>query len=279
MGRISSPPRTRGMSTRQNRHSLTLLILAVVAPSSLAGCTSDAEKALVHEEKLAAIVEANKGDCDRMGDELAKYIDANAKEMKKLQKRLKPKGAAAKAEQGADKFAARNKAVADKMRDGFACFLTDKVAKAMMVLQDEGEDQPDRKPPPTPFTGAPVAFVVDKLGDKSLDVSVYNFGAKTTANYSMLIRYYGADGAPIKVGEGPFARDYSHMSIAGASYRVPSKQWRSFNVDFETPKGGVKAEVLVDSVKALAADGVRIEQEPLWKLDTFGWPLARADKK
>src|SRR5204863_6148338 len=79
-----------------------------------------------------------------------------------------------------------------------------------------GSKKSSAPPPPTPATGAPIAFVVDKVtpGEDmkgSLDVRAYNFSAKRVAQYSILIRYYDPTGAVVRIKQGtPFENSYDH---------------------------------------------------------------------
>ena len=51
---------------------------------SLAGCKSDEEKIVSYYEDLASIVDSNKDDCDKMGEELHQWLDKNGPDLQKL---------------------------------------------------------------------------------------------------------------------------------------------------------------------------------------------------
>ena len=258
--------------TFPRRLSLALLL---VTASSLPACTSDEEKIMRFEEDLADLVSANKDDCEAMARAITALAEKKGKEAQTLKRRTVPKDAEAKIawdEKRKTKFGARIDVVTQKVRGGGRCMLTsESVARAMLLLQGDGEDQPDRPAPERPFTGAPVAFVVDKLGPKSLEVSAYNFGDKMVGGYGLVIRYLKADGTPVPPPNTFAGRDYLSWSISGSSYRVPPGKWRSFTLDrLETPPGATRAEILVDAVRT--TDGIKIDQEPVWRSTTFGWP-------
>lgn len=254
----------------------TLAAAALCAQAMfLAGCTADGEKLVRFEEELATIVETNKDDCEKMAAALTKLGEAKGKEAQALKRKVVPKGGEAQATFTAarkEKYGPRLDAIEKKVRAGMQCLLTsESVARAMLVIEGDGEDQPGRAAPARPDTGAPVAFVVDKTNPRSLDVSVYNFGDKMVGSYGLMIRYTKADGSPVR---SEFSgKDFMPYSISGKAYRVPPKAWRSFTLDrLETPAGAVKAEILADAVRA--TDGIKIDQEPLWRSSRFEWPVA-----
>lgn len=227
------------------------------------------------EEDLAEAVAANKDDCDAMAKAITTLAEKKGKEAQTLKRKAVPKDGEAKAaweEKRKAKFGARMDAVTQKVRGGAKCMLTsESVARAMLAIQGDGEDQPNRPAPERPFTGAPVAFVVDKVGPKSLDVSAYNFADKKVGGYGLVIRYLKADGTVVPPPNTFSGRDYLSWSVSGSTYLVPPGKWRSFTLDrLETPAGATRAEILVDAVRA--TDGIKIEQAPLWQSSTTGWP-------
>jgi hypothetical protein len=252
------------------------LVVCSLASTLLAGCKSDDEKALEYEEHIAAIFASNKDDCDKMGVALSQYVADNGRDMKALRKKAQKQTPEQKKARE-EKFAARLKAVEEKTKLGVGCIFTPAVGKPLMELQDTGEDQPGRAPPPRPSTGAPIAFVVEQLHfvdrsyASSLEVSAYNFSDKVLIEYGLMIRYYGADGSVLKLQPGD--RDTMHWGISGTAYKIPPKQWRSFRLDhLDMPKGAAKAEILVDSTSALAANGVKAEDTPVFRLASMSWP-------
>lgn len=247
----------------------------LLASAFLPACTSDEEKMMRFEEELAEAVSANKDDCEAMAKAITALADKKGKEAQSLKRKNVPKDGEAKAAYDAQrksKFAARIDVVTQKVRGGSKCMLTsESVARAMLAIQGDGEDQPGRAAPEKPFTGAPVAFVVDKVSPKSLDVSAYNFADKMVGGYGLVIRYLKADGTVVPPPNAFAGRDYVTWSISGSSYRVPPGKWRSFTLDrLETPAGATRAEILVDAVRT--TDGIKIDQEPIWRSSTSGWP-------
>jgi hypothetical protein len=139
----------------------------------------------------------------------------------------------------------------------------------------KGEEKGAAKAPPEkPYTGAPVAFVVTRVAPDGLDVDVYNFSDKKVAQYGILMRYYDASGQVLKVKPGTaFEKDHDFWSMSGRKFAVEPKSWASFRIDhLEVPAGAVKAEVLASRVTALAADGVKFEEQPLFELPGMDWP-------
>ncbi len=254
------------------------MAVALSFVTTLAGCSSDEEKLVRAEEDLAAAIGPNKDDCAKMAQALTKLGESKGKEMQRLKNKVVPKAADAKKAFDArldEKFAARRKAALEQMKGGMKCLLTDEsVQRAMLLIEGDGESQPDRKPPEKASNGAPVTFVVDKLNPNGLDVSVYNFSDKTYGAYGLMIRYLDASGNPLKA-KMSFKADFMTWSISGKSYRVPPKEWRSFSLDrLETPAGAVKAEIAVSSVNA--TDGIKIDQDFAFRVSDFEWPGAKA---
>lgn len=138
-----------------------------------------------------------------------------------------------------------------------------------------GKDAAPSKPPPeAPYTGAPVAVIVDKLEKDTASLSLYNFSDKKVAGYWLLFRYYDKDGKLLRVKVGtPFESDHDFMTLTGNKFLCKPKAWCSFEVDhLEIPEGAVRGESLVRTVRAVAADGFHMEEEPLWELDSMEWP-------
>ncbi len=154
----------------------------------------------------------------------------------------------------------------------------------VIALAACGGKKSNEPPPDKPSTGAPVAFVVDKVtpGDNmkgSLDVRAYNFSDKRVAQYAVLIRYSDAGGKVIKVKVGtPFEKSFDRWSFSGNHYLCEPKSWCSFSIDhLDVPASAAKAEVLVDRVTALK-DDIHFEETALFQLQGDGWPGAPKDE-
>ena len=132
------------------------------------------------------------------------------------------------------------------------------------------------KPPPAqPFTGAPVAFVVDSIGAEGVKGRAYNFSDKTVASYQFVVQYKDKDGKVLEVKPGtPFAKDFDFMSMSGRKYSAKPKSWVELEIDMlEVPPGAASAEVLVTGVGAVAADGNQIEDLWAYEGGSFDWPV------
>ena len=134
-------------------------------------------------------------------------------------------------------------------------------------------------PPPRPATGAPIAFVVEKVtpGERgSLAVKAYNFSDKTIAGYGIMMRYADKAGQRVKVKVGtPFEKDFDFWSMSGRKYACKAKSWCRFDIDhLEIPAQVATAEVIASSARALAADGMHFEDPDLFELagGSFEWP-------
>lgn len=108
-----------------------LLALSVLFLFGLSACKSDAEKLVSYMEEMGGIIEKNKDDCDKMGDELQKFADSNGKEMQELMKKLKDD----KAEQ--EKYKDRMDKVEKQMEMIGECFMNEKVMKAFGGIMKE----------------------------------------------------------------------------------------------------------------------------------------------
>jgi hypothetical protein len=112
------------------------LALALALPGrSFADATSDqAEKAVVLMEQVANVIDANKANCDVMGDKLAAWGDANAAQLKQMKESGKTLTAEQKKAFSA-KYDARMKAVGEKMMPGLQkCSANTKVTSTMKKL-------------------------------------------------------------------------------------------------------------------------------------------------
>ncbi len=136
-----------------------------------------------------------------------------------------------------------------------------------------GKKASNDPPPPAPATGAPLAFVVDKIESKGLDVRAYNFSDKKIGQYAILLRYYDKAGAVVTVKPGtPFEDSFDTWSFSGRSFICEPKSWCSFSLDhLEIPAGAVKAEILASSLRALK-DDTTFEDKDLFELPEHRWP-------
>ena len=105
-----------------------LLVLSV-PPAAADSATEIAAVRLV--EELAQVMEANKGNCDKMGDALFKFMDSHAAEIRRLREEEK-KMTEEQKRAIANKYAARLQAAAAKILAGSqACGSNPKVKDAL----------------------------------------------------------------------------------------------------------------------------------------------------
>ncbi|MEO8842826.1 MAG: hypothetical protein ABI591_13875 [Kofleriaceae bacterium] len=115
------------------KHVLVVLVVLALIPARRvhADATADGERAVVMMEQIATIIDANKDNCDAMGDKLGTYLDKNAAELDKLKAAGRTQTAAQK-KAFSEKYGTRLKAVADKMMPGLEkCRTNAKVTAAM----------------------------------------------------------------------------------------------------------------------------------------------------
>ncbi len=113
---------------------VVLLDLALPARSFADASADQAEKAVVLMEQLANVVDANKANCDAMGDKLAAWADANGTQLKQLKQAGKTLTAEQKKAFSA-KYDDRMKAVGAKMMPGLQkCQANPKVTATMKKL-------------------------------------------------------------------------------------------------------------------------------------------------
>ena len=150
-------------------------------------------------------------------------------------------------------------------------------AAVVFVVAACGSKEASKPPPEQPFTGAPVAFVVDSLLKDGVKGRAYNFSDKTIASYQFVIQYKDKDGKVLKVKPGtPFEKELDFMSMSGRKHSVKPKSWVEIEIDMlEVPEGAASAEVMVTRLGAVAADGNRIED--LWEYEggSFEWPVKK----
>jgi hypothetical protein len=105
------------------------LAVAAVTPARADSSTEVAAVRLV--EELAQVMEANKADCDKMGDALAKFMDSHTAEIRRLREEEK-KMTEEQKKAIANKYAARLQAAAAKILAGAqACGSNPKVKDAL----------------------------------------------------------------------------------------------------------------------------------------------------
>lgn len=145
------------------------------------------------------------------------------------------------------------------------------------------KSKPAGPPPAQPATGAPIVFQVTKLtpGDKHngvLTVKAYNFSDKPVAGYSIMFRFKDQAGALIKLKVGtPFEKDFDSWSMQGPDMLCKPKSWCGFEIDhLDVPANAANAEVIADSVRAIASDGVKFEPDAIWELpgSRMEWPAS-----
>jgi hypothetical protein len=116
------------------KYALILVVALALVPArhAYADASADqAEKAVVMMEQIATIIDANKANCDAMGDKLGAYMDKNGEQLKKL----KAAGKTLSDEQKkafSEKYNDRMKAVFTKMQPGMQkCSGNAKVSSVM----------------------------------------------------------------------------------------------------------------------------------------------------
>jgi hypothetical protein len=146
--------------------------------------------------------------------------------------------------------------------------------------KEEEKQVEEVKELPKAINGSPVsAEFIEFVGEgpeRGLKVRVYNHDeSKTAVAYMLLFRYKDASGNLLKVKPGtPFESDTDFTSVSGKKYKAEPKKNGTFEVDgmiIAVPPEAVSVEILASSVRALAADGVTIED--WWSQENFGeWP-------
>jgi hypothetical protein len=116
------------------KYALVVVVALALVPARRAAADASAdqaEQAVVIMEQIANIIDANKADCDAMGDKLGAYMDKNGEQLKKL----KAAGKAVSDEQKkafSEKYGDRMKAVFARMRPGMQkCSSNAKVSSVM----------------------------------------------------------------------------------------------------------------------------------------------------
>lgn len=117
------------------KHALVILLALALPGRGFADTGAEqAEKAVVLMEQLANVVDANKANCDVMGDKLAAWADANGAQLKQLKEADKALTAEQKKAFSA-KYEERMKAVVTKMMPGVQkCQANPKVTATMKRL-------------------------------------------------------------------------------------------------------------------------------------------------
>jgi hypothetical protein len=145
----------------------------------------------------------------------------------------------------------------------------------------EGEDKPaEVEVLPAASNGSPVSvkfveFTEGRDGERGMNVKLYNSGDKIAVAYHFLFRYYDANDKLLKVKVGtPFESDHSFTSMSGSRYKCEPKQNNTLEIDgmlADVPPEAVRGEILASQVRALASDGVTIED--WWSQENWSeWP-------
>lgn len=144
---------------------------------------------------------------------------------------------------------------------------------------EAGEQAAAQEIPAKPKNGAAVAAefteFIGEGEERGVKVHLYNFGDKTAASYSLLLRYYDKDDELLKVKPGtPFEKDTDFTSLSGKRYMVEPKAHANIELDgrmLAVPADAARAELLVSKLGALADDGKTIED--WWSQDNWSeWP-------
>jgi hypothetical protein len=115
------------------KQALAVALFVILVPAGVHADTSaaQAERSVVLTEQIATIVDANKDNCDAMGDKLGVFLDKNGKEIDQL----RAAGKTLTAEQKKafeDKYAERMKAAGAKIMPGLQkCGSNAKVSSVM----------------------------------------------------------------------------------------------------------------------------------------------------
>jgi hypothetical protein len=146
--------------------------------------------------------------------------------------------------------------------------------------KDEDKKAEEVKELPKAINDSPVsAELVEFVGEgaeRGMKVRVYNHDeSKTAVAYTLLFRYKDASGAPLKVKVGtPFEDDTDFTSLSGFKFKAEPKKNGTFELEtgiVSVPAEAASAEILVSSVRSLAADGSTIED--WWSQENWSeWP-------
>jgi hypothetical protein len=115
--------------------------------------------------------------------------------------------------------------------------------------------------------GSPVAVKFVKFGGegegRSVEALLHNTGDKSAVGYTFVLRYYDASDKLLKVKVGtPFESDTDFTSMSGNKYKCPPNENQTLEMDgdiLSVPAEAVRAEIVATQVRALAADGVSID--------------------
>lgn len=140
--------------------------------------------------------------------------------------------------------------------------------------------------PPKPADGSPMVFEVTSLKpgktfDSEVGVRAYNFSDKPIANYSVLLRYRDAKGELLEMKSAFGDETLTRYSFQAKKYVCQPKTWCTWTIEPEVPEGAVKAEMVADALTAVKADGMTMEEEPLFDRPGIGreWPETTAAAK
>lgn len=145
---------------------------------------------------------------------------------------------------------------------------------ALAACSSSGDAPAQEAPAPPPAAasnGAPVVFEVTKFTagakfDGKVSVKGYNFSDKKVGSYGLVARFTDAKGTALKVGVGtPFEDSVAWTSMSGNKFACNPKSWCTFEITgIEVPADTAKAEVVLTSARAVAADGIKFEEADLW---------------
>ncbi len=107
-----------------------LVLLVALALPARSYADTNADKAIVMMEQVASLIDANKGNCDAMGDKLSAWSDANSAHLRQLMEATKTLPADQK-----KAFEAKSKPLATKMMAGLqTCSSNAKVTAVVKKL-------------------------------------------------------------------------------------------------------------------------------------------------
>jgi uncharacterized protein YcfL len=146
--------------------------------------------------------------------------------------------------------------------------------------KDEEKQAEVVKELPKASNGSPISAELieftEEEGGRGMKVRVYNHDeSKTAVAYTLLFRYKDASGAALKVKVGtPFEDDTDFTSLSGKSFEAKPKKNGTLELDamiLAVPAEAASVDILVSSVRSLAADGVMIED--WWSQENWSeWP-------
>lgn len=140
--------------------------------------------------------------------------------------------------------------------------------------------------PTKPADGSPMHFEVTSLkpGEmfkSEVGVRAYNFADKPIAGYGVMLRYRDTNGALIATKSAFGEETVTGYSFTAPEYICQPKTWCTFTIDPKVPEGAVKAEMIAQSLRAVKADGMTMEEQDLFDRPGIGreWPEPSAAAK